>query len=90
MDDGARDIEDIQSIITIVICSIGLVFNILNIIITSRTPVKGSLSIYLISLSVIDALFLLIVLPTRAFRCGDKCADKPLSVSNRTEILNLL
>ena len=87
VDDDARDIEDIQSIVTIVVCSVGLVFNILNIIITARTPVKGSLSIYLISLSVIDALFLLTVLPTRAFRCGEECVDRPLAVSFSFPIL---
>ena len=75
-------IENISGILTIIIGIIGISLNILNIIIATRKPCKGSFHIYLITLSVVDGLFLLTILPVRFFRCGSGCLEPPsLSVS---------
>lgn len=79
--DDEVHIENISSIITIVIASIGITFNILNIIISSRKPSKASLHIYLVALSIVDLLYLVCVLPSRAFRCGSACPSPAKSVS---------
>lgn len=73
--------EDIASILAAVISSLGIIFNILNIIIASQKSFKGSLHVYLITLSAVDALFLLIVSPLRSFRCGGCCPPPTTTVS---------
>lgn len=76
------DIEKISSMVTIGICMMGITFNVLNIVVATRKPFKGSLHIYLIALSVVDGLLLLTVLPSATFRCGSACyIVPPISVS---------
>jgi len=83
-------VEFIGSIITPIICGVGIFFNILNVVVTFHRPFKGSLYTYLIALSIIDGIFLLAVLPKPAFRCGITCLDPPLSVSISVVVLTLM
>lgn len=76
------EVENVSTIITTVICSIGIVLNTLNIVITVAHPFKGSLYVYLIALSVVDGLYCLVVVPTRIFRCGHECVHDSLGVGN--------
>lgn len=81
MKDSNLHSEDIASVLAIVISIVGITFNILNIVIATRKTAKGSLHIYLITLSIVDGLFLITIAPMRAFRCGSGCPPPTVSVS---------